>query len=150
LVTALTGMRASEVRGLRWQDVDLKAKVLHVVQRIDRYGSVGSPKSGSGTRDIPLAGPCVQALREWKLKSGNSDGLVFHTDSGKHIERDALVEHGLKSACRKAGVVTETGKAKYTGLHSLRHFFASWCINRVKDGGCGLPAKLVQERLGHS
>jgi integrase len=39
---------------------------------------------------------------------------------------------------------------KYTGLHPLRHFYASWCINRRADGGLELPAKLVQERLGHS
>ena len=39
--------------------------------------------------------------------------------------------------------------AKYTGTHALRHFFASWCINRKIDGGLELPAKLVQERLGH-
>ena len=42
------------------------------------------------------------------------------------------------------------GGPKYTGLHSLRHFYASWCINRQKDGGRGLPPKNVQERLGHS
>jgi integrase len=41
-------------------------------------------------------------------------------------------------------------QAKYTGLHALRHFFASWCINRDIDGGLELPAKVVQERLGHS
>jgi len=35
-------------------------------------------------------------------------------------------------------------------MHVLRHFFASWCINRKEDGGLGLPAKVVQERLGHS
>jgi integrase len=40
--------------------------------------------------------------------------------------------------------------AKYSGLHTFRHFFASWCINRKEDGGLGLPAKVVQERLGHS
>jgi integrase len=36
------------------------------------------------------------------------------------------------------------------GLHSLRHFYASWCINRRQDGGLELPPKMVQERLGHS
>jgi integrase len=41
-------------------------------------------------------------------------------------------------------------RAKYTGLHALRHFYASWCINRRLDGGLELPAKVVQERLGHS
>lgn len=41
-------------------------------------------------------------------------------------------------------------RAKYPGLHLLRHFFASWCINRRADGGLELPPKLVQERLGHA
>jgi integrase len=40
--------------------------------------------------------------------------------------------------------------AKYTGLHALGHFYASWCINSKADGGLGLPPKVVQERLGHS
>jgi integrase len=48
-----------------------------------------------------------------------------------------------------AGVVTKAGKAKYTGMHALRHFYASWCINRREDGGLGLPLKVVQHRLGH-
>jgi integrase len=42
------------------------------------------------------------------------------------------------------------GTAKYTGLHTLRHFYASWLINRREEGGLGLTPKLVQERLGHS
>ena len=39
---------------------------------------------------------------------------------------------------------------KYTGLHALRHFYASWCINRRVDGGLELPFKMVQARLGHA
>jgi len=35
-------------------------------------------------------------------------------------------------------------------MHALRHFYASWCINRREDGGLGLPAKNVQTRLGHA
>jgi len=49
----------------------------------------------------------------------------------------------------RAGLVTE-GRAKYGGLHSLRHFYASWCINRKADGGLELPLKVVQARLGHA
>ena len=49
-----------------------------------------------------------------------------------------------------AAGVTKDGEAKYTGLHALRHFYASWCINRRSDGGLELPPKVVQERLGHS
>jgi len=36
------------------------------------------------------------------------------------------------------------------GWHSLRHFFASWCLNRKENGGLGLLPKEVQERMGHS
>ena len=49
-----------------------------------------------------------------------------------------------------AGVVTSSGRAKYPGLHALRHFYASWCINRRVDGGLELPLKIVQTRLGHA
>ena len=51
-------------------------------------------------------------------------------------------------------VVDENGKAvmraKYPGLHALRHFFCSWCAARREDGGLGLPLKTVQVRMGHS
>ena len=49
-----------------------------------------------------------------------------------------------------AGVVDAKGEAKYTGLHALRHFYASWCINRRADGGLELPLKVVSTRLGHA
>jgi integrase len=55
----------------------------------------------------------------------------------------------LRPAEIAAGIVDAEGEPKY-GMHALRHFYASWCINRVEDGGLGLPAKNVQERLGHS
>jgi integrase len=48
-----------------------------------------------------------------------------------------------------AGVVDKAGRPKYA-LHALRHFFASWCINPRSRGGRELPAKVVQELLGHS
>ncbi len=39
LTAALTGLRASELRGLRWSNVDLKGEELHVRQRADRLKS---------------------------------------------------------------------------------------------------------------
>ena len=42
LLTAIfTGLRASELRGLRWSDVDLKRGELHVRQRADRFNAIG-------------------------------------------------------------------------------------------------------------
>ena len=55
LLTAIfTGLRSSELRGLRWSDVDLKAGELHVRQRADRYNVIGKPKSKAGHRTVPL------------------------------------------------------------------------------------------------
>ncbi len=64
LLTAIfTGLRASELRGLRWDDVDLKNGELHVHQRADRYGKMGRPKSEAGERTVPLLPMVVAALR---------------------------------------------------------------------------------------
>jgi integrase len=50
---------------------------------------------------------------------------------------------------KAAGVVTKNGRPKYV-FHSLRHFFASLCINPRERGGFGLSPKEAQELLGHS
>ena len=69
LLTAIfTGLRASELRGLTWADVDLKRGELHVRQRADRYGVMGKPKSHAGERTVPLSPLVVNTLREWKAK----------------------------------------------------------------------------------
>jgi integrase len=149
-VAALTGLRASELRGLRWEDVDLKHGELHVRQRADRYNAIGRLKSESGERKVPL-GDLVPMLREWKLACPVSkEGLVFPSGRGNIIRHENIIRFALIPAEIAAGVVTKSGKAKYTGLHALRHFYASWCINRRADGGLELPAKVVQERLGHA
>ena len=44
LLTAIfTGLRVSELRGLRWPDVDLGVRLVHVRQRADRFNVIGSP-----------------------------------------------------------------------------------------------------------
>jgi integrase len=151
LLTAIfTGLRASELRGLRWSDVDLKNGKLHVRQRADRYREIGEPKSEAGERTLPLSPMVVNTLREWKLRCPKGElGLAFPTGKGQ-IENHANILHrGLEPAQVAARVVDKDGKPKYA-LHALRHFYASLCINREKDGGLGLPMKIVQERLGHS
>jgi integrase len=152
LLTAIfTGLRASELRGLRWDDVDLKRSELHVRQRADKFNTIGKPKSAAGHRTVPMPPILVNTLREWKLSCPRSEhGIVFPTGTGQIEYHSNIVVRGLGPAQVAAGVVIKGGKAKYTGLHSLRHFYASWCINRTEDGGLGLPLKVVQHRLGHS
>lgn len=63
LTAVFTGLRGSELRGLRWQDVDLNKGELHVRQRADRYNVMGKPKSQSGDRTIPLGPLVLNALK---------------------------------------------------------------------------------------
>jgi integrase len=152
LTATFTGLRASELRGLRWADVDLKTGEIHVRQRADRYGKIGRPKSDAGERTVPLPPMLVAALREHRLASPRSElDLVFpNSRDGGVDHRNSIVYRGFHPAQVAAGVVDQQGGAKYKGLHALRHFYASWCINRRMDGGLELPLKVVQARLGHA
>lgn len=161
IVTAIfTGLRASELRGLRWDHVDLAKALLQVHQRADKFHSIGATKTEAGQREIPLPPMAVSVLREWKLACPKGDlNLVFPNGEG-HIEWHAnIIKRGLWPAEIAAGVVVDSGKrdgdgaaimrAKYPGLHAFRHWHASWLINRRVDGGLELPMKTVQERMGH-
>jgi integrase len=150
LVAMFCGLRSSEIRGLIWVNVDLDNRLLHVRQRADRFNEIGNPKSSDGHRSVPMMPMVVNALREWKVQCPPTDlGLVFPTRTGKIDAHANIVSRGLFPAMIAAGVTVD-GKPKYTGLHALRHFYASWCINRKADGGLELPVKDVQYRLGHS
>lgn len=148
LTAALTGLRASELRGLRWSDVDLKTCELHVRQRASRYCEIGAPKSESSRRTVPIEPEILlPALKAWKLACPLGD-LVFPTADGQIAHHEQLLR-ALAPVMLAAGVVDKAGKPKYA-LHAFRHFFASWCINPQDRGGRGLSAKVVQGLLGHS
>jgi integrase len=151
LTAIFTGMRASELRGLSWANVDLEKRELHVRQRADYWRTIGRPKSASSERTIPLSLMLRDVLREWELASPpNEDKLVFATKTGRPFYHVDILRGAWWPLQIRAGVVDVAGDAKYTGLHCLRHFFASWCLNRRIDGGRELPLKTVQSLLGHA
>src|SRR5215469_15654811 len=150
LTAALTGMRASELRGLRWSDVELNKRQIHVRQRADHWAKIGQPKSAAGARTIPIGDMVMNTLREWKLQCPKGpENLVFPTGVGTVEYLANFMHRYVDPAMIAAGVVDSKGRAKY-GMHAFRHFYASWCINRKADGGLELPPKTVQARLGHS
>ena len=156
LTAIFTGLRASELRGLTWGDLDLKEAVLHVRRRVDRYNKFGTPKSKAGVRDIPLSPVVVNTLREWKLvcPKGELD-LIFPTGSGT-VEGHANILHRVFWPLQlAAGVIilrresdgqggwTEVPDAKYS-LHALRHAAAALWIEQ------GLSPKRIQALMGHA
>jgi integrase len=124
LVAVFTGLRASEIRGLPWRDVDFQAGVVRVRQRADISGKLGALKSETSRRDVPMVPELALALKEWRLASGAGDGLVFPARGGGPI-------------CHNT-VAAVLGRA-----HRFRHFFASWLIDQ------GFGPKRVQALMGH-
>jgi integrase len=145
VVTAIfTGLRASELRGLTWDDVDLERAVLRVRQRADRWNAIGSPKSDSGKRQVPLAPMVVNTLREWKVACPAGEmKLVFPTGAGTVESLPNIHRRGLGSLQKAAGISVDEAHPKY-GLHSLRHAAASLFIEQ------GFSPKRVQALMGHS
>ncbi len=156
LITAIfTGLRASEIRGLRWADVDLKRDVPTVSQRADAWKRIAASKSEAGTRDVPLAPIVVNTLREWKLACPKGDlDLVFPNGSGNVEHHPNIVNRGWEPTQIAAGVVYVDGKDKAGNpikvpkgrynFHSLRHAAASMFIES------GMTPKRVQTVMGHS
>src|ERR1019366_7237774 len=101
----LTGMRAGEVTGLKWKDIDRERNCLVLSD------------SKTGARIIPLSSQAMAAIQP--LSPANTDDLVFA--GAKANSPIALTRpwYRLRSAA---------GIDRTATLHSLRHTFASWSV----------------------
>lgn len=152
MLTTFAGLRASELRGLPWRCIDLKAATVTVEQRADLKNVIGPPKSEAGYRTIPLPPLAVQALRAWKLACPKSDDDLVFPSIAKVVMSYRYMALNIMGAVQIAGGVCSTvpGKddkpittALYT-LHDFRHAAASlWIEQRVNP-------KRVQRWMGHS
>jgi integrase len=137
IVSALCGLRASETRGIRWQDVDFENGAIRVRQRADAYNEIGEPKSAAGRREIP-AGPMVlNALRRWRLQCSKGDlDLVFPNRVGNVTTHSNTLKRHFKPLCRQVSVEMR--------WHDMRHFAVSLWIEQ------GFSIKEVMTFAGHS
>jgi len=177
LVAIFCGLRASELRGLRWADVDFDAKQINVTQRADASHRIGKLKSKAAYRSIPCPPIVINALREWKLvcpkrNTGKKDAggepikvldLVFPNGLGKVESHSNLVERGLDPILIAAGL-TETrqvldkarkpvldaaGEPKVTvaGRYGM-HSLRHACASLWIENGYN--PKQIQKLMGHS
>lgn len=149
-----TGLRGSELRGLKWENVDLETAVLQVRQRVDSHNQFGPPKSEAGTRDIPLPPTVVAVLREWQKTCPKGEhNLVFPNGVGNIEYHQNILKRCFFPLQVAAGITVDSGKkdedgkpvmeAKY-GLHALRHAAAALFIEQ------NLKPKKVQLLMGHA
>jgi integrase len=149
LVSLATGVRRSELLGLRWSDIDLDAARLTVNQALERVRgktTFKAPKTRTSRRTITLPAACVCALREHRVRQAehrlamgvgrDPDGLVFARPDGMPPDADSL----SKAFSRLVKVARVTPIT----LHGLRHTHIS---HLLMDG---VHLKVVSERAGHA
>ena len=138
LTAALTGMRASELRGLRKDHIQLNnLRIIKVRQRADENGIIGRVKTGSSNRDIIIPEALVTVLKGWLIECPVGD-LAFPNWVG-NVESHA----NITNRCWKPILERAEIKTHYTP-HALRHFHASMLI------ASGATPKEVMVEMGHS
>jgi integrase len=137
-----SGFRASEVRGLPWDAVNLKAGTITVKQRADERGVIGSPKTVASRRTISIPGFLVTMLRDWKIECPPGP-LVFPTMRGS-VQLLADIHVKGWRPLQVAAKITKADGSPRLNFHCLRHFRASMLI---EDGA---NPKEVMVEMGHS
>jgi integrase len=138
----LTGLRFGELAALRWSDVDLLNRELHVRQAYTPGIGIGSPKSGEA-RTVDLTPQAAELFETWLVESGD-DGLVFEREDGGYLESRYVTGGVLYPALERAGIprVGEGGRKR--DFHSFRHSFARISLEHSAE------IVWVQGQLGHS
>jgi integrase len=146
-----TGLRESELLGLRWSDVDLARRRLSVTRQLKRVAGayrLDEIKTHHGRRSIELPSTVAEALREHHRRQaeerlaageaweGERWGLVFCNAVGGPMDKSA-VYHLFQRRARRLGLPCIT-------FHDLRHTAATIALEE------GVPVKVVSEMLGHS
>ena len=148
-----SGMRQSEILGLRWADIDWNRNSLVVRKQLQQKCKKGDysytlidPKENKQRRII-LAETAMLTLQKQRTKQqrqrlaagplwNNPFDLVFTNEFGRALNHQTVYKH-LKRLLRSCGM------GDYT-FHSLRHSFATISLENGDD------IKTVQTNLGHS
>lgn len=136
-----TGLRISELFGLKWSDVNLAKGTIKVRQN-SQQGTFYEPKSTKSRRTLPVPATVVEMLlkhlswqRQW-IKN-NKDDLVFTNTRGGHMNYQNFTSRYFSPTLETAGLARITP-------HAMRHSYASALLT------AGVPIQEVSKILGHS
>jgi integrase len=148
-VALALGLRKGEALGLRWQDVDFDAGTLVIsgaLQRLSGKLVRVETKNNSSRRMLRLPDSTVNALREHRVRQmeerliagqkWQDSGFVFTTRVGSPLDPRNVLRQ-FASVLRAAGMA-------HMRFHDLRHSCATLLLAQ------GVPARVVQDILGHS
>lgn len=146
---AHTGMRISELAGLRWSDIDLNAGVIRVADerssRRKQMAGTARTTKGKRSRSIPIH-PCLRALFVSMVRS--DDGFVFHAARGGRLRPNNVLHQFVDDVINvlKGQFPTPEGEIgfEHGRIHSFRHFFCSQAfLGGASEGE-------VREWMGHA
>lgn len=142
-----TGLRSGELRGLKYEHIDKKAGLLHIVNNLQYVGKKTyknqSPKSKMSIRDIPLTRDILEIIQAQKAQPlTNIQGYIFtnHTD-GSSL-KTATLRDEIKRILKK--IRADGYEMPDITPHSLRHTFATRAIE------AGMQPQVLKTILGHS
>jgi integrase len=145
-VTGLaTGMRLSELLGLRWSDVDLRSGRVHVRNQLSwKRGELVELKTRSARRTIPLPARVATLLREQRqaqlqlplVSESRRLDLVFQTSVGTPLSQ--------RNVLRVWERVLRNADVAHRGFHHLRHTYGTALAER------GVHERVTQELMGHA
>jgi integrase len=144
MLGACTGLRPGELFGLQLRHVDFLKRAVRVEQQVQQTSGVGvyvcPPKTERSHRTVPLPDTAAEALarhlQQWPATGPES--FLFTGAEGGAIARTTFFDLYWRPAVRAIGL------PKGTGMHALRHAYASMLI------AAGESVKVVSERLGHT
>lgn len=156
---ALEGLRKGEALGLRWRDVDLDRGTASIAQTVSADKSNAGrviiqprAKTAAGSRVVRLTPQTVVALREHRKRQNairlaapewDDNDLIVATGKGTPVNPGGNVNRSF-DAILKATRLRDGARPQRIRIHDLRHTAATLLL------GTGVPAKVVQERLGHA
>jgi integrase len=136
-ILTMDGLRAGEVLGLQWRDIDLDGRLLHV-RRSAWYGKVQTTKSKASETVLPIPQPLIDVLKEYRTQwKPNPQGFLFVTRNGCPPSSNKVVEYHLWTILDALGIPR-------CGLHAFRHSHTSLLLHS------GATPKVVQTQLRHS
>ncbi len=137
-----TGMRRGELAALKWDDIRLLDREIHVSRTY--FAGVGETTTKSGeARVLDLTPQAAQVLQDWYAESGG-EGLVFEAETGGHLDNNTPTRRVLYPAMERAGIPREGEHGRLRTMHSFRHTFARIALEQ------GTPIVWVKEQLGHA
>ncbi|MEU3598817.1 tyrosine-type recombinase/integrase [Streptomyces sp. NPDC006798] len=135
IVAQETGLRFQELAGLRWCNVDLVGRRLHVREvLIEPRGKIkrkAYPKSDAGLRTVPLTGLACRALRELWANEPSASREV--SDPAAGLCEDELVFHGRNKIRRGSRTSGGAGEAYRAPLR--RSAFRRLWIDAIQEAG---------------